>query len=373
LIIKIQSGIIRDLDNLFGWRTKRKIVVIESDDWGSIRLPSREVYETLISRGIKINNLIYNRYDSLACEEDLSYLFETLNIIKDKSGNSPVFTANTIVANPDFDKIRNSNYNEYFFEPFTETLKRYPKHTNSFKLWKEGITARVFKPQFHGREHLNVSRWLKALQANDKDVHLAFNLGMFDLSVEQRITEHSYMDALNFETKQEIALLKQSISEGLDLFYSIFGYRSQSFIAPSFIWPAEIEGTLYQKDVRFMQSAHYQLEPLSGIDNLFKKRFHYTGQLSKGGLKFIVRNASFEPSERPDYDWTDEVLAKAKSAFLWGKPLVISSHRVNYIGFINPSNRDKNLPKLSLLLKALLKKWQDIEFLSTDELGALIT
>lgn len=29
--------------NLPGWHTRRKIVVIESDDWGSIRMPSKEV------------------------------------------------------------------------------------------------------------------------------------------------------------------------------------------------------------------------------------------------------------------------------------------------------------------------------------------
>ena len=35
----------KELYNMFGWRTKRHLVVIESDDWGTIRMPSREVYE----------------------------------------------------------------------------------------------------------------------------------------------------------------------------------------------------------------------------------------------------------------------------------------------------------------------------------------
>jgi hypothetical protein len=335
-------------------------------------MPSVDVYNKLYSGGVRVDNLVYNRYDSLACEEDLSSLFDTLTGFKDKNGNSPVFTANTVVGNPDFEKIRHANFKEYFFEPFTETLKHYPKHIHSFKLWEKGISAGVFRPQYHGREHLNVNRWLKALQENKKDVHMAFNLGMFDLSVEQKITENSFMDALNFESKEEIDLLKKIISEGLGLFYTIFGFRSQSFVAPSYIWPREIEGTLYENGVRFIQSAHYQLEPLSGTDHVFKKIFHYTGQRSKSGLRFIVRNVSFEPSEKPDYDWIDDVLAKAKSAFMLGKPVVISSHRVNYIGFIDHSNRDKNLPRLSLLLKTLLKKWPDLEFLSTDALGELI-
>lgn len=362
----------RNFYNIPGWHTNRKIVVIESDDWGSIRIPSIDVYNMLVERGVGLDKLAYTRYDSLASEEDLSSLFETLTGIRDKNGNFPVFTANTVIGNPDFEKISNAKFKEYYFEPFTETLKRYPKHVNSFQLWKEGIAAGVFKPQFHGREHLNVNRWLRALQENNRDIHMAFNLGMFDLSVDKRITEHSFMDALNLEAKKEIQLLSQSISEGLEIFYSLFGYRSLSFVAPSYIWHREIEGTLYEKGVRFIQSAHYQLEPHSGKEHLFKRILHYTGQRGKSGLYFIVRNASFEPSEKPDYDWIDDVMVKAKTAFLWRKPLIISSHRVNYVGFIDRSNRDKNLPRIRLLLKTLLKTWPDIEFLGTDELCELI-
>lgn len=362
----------RNLLQIPGWHTNRKLVIFESDDWGSIRIPSAQVYKKLLSRGIKLDKLAYNRYDSLASEEDLSYLFETLGSIKDSHGKSPVFTANTIVGNPAFDKILGANFSKYYFEPFTETLKKYPCHTNSFSLWKEGIAAGLFKPQFHGREHLNVNRWLKALQNNKPDVRLIFNDHMFDLSVDERLTENSFMDALNIDSEEDIMLLKQSISEGLDLFLSIFGYNSNSFVAPLYIWPNEIEETLHEKGVRFIQSAHYQLEPMFGIDHKFKKSIHYSGQISKGGLQFIVRNASFEPSEKPNYDWIDDVLAKAKSAFRFKKPLVISTHRVNYIGFIDRSNRERNLPALALLLRSLLKYFPDIEFLNTCELGTMM-
>ena len=35
------------LSNLPGWFTKRKIVVIESDDWGSVYMPDRKSLEAL--------------------------------------------------------------------------------------------------------------------------------------------------------------------------------------------------------------------------------------------------------------------------------------------------------------------------------------
>ena len=35
--------------------------------------------------------------------------------------------------------------------------------TEYLDLWRQGIDERLFVPAFHGREHLSVTRWLKAL------------------------------------------------------------------------------------------------------------------------------------------------------------------------------------------------------------------
>jgi len=67
------DSIKRNLSNIPGWRTHRKIVVIESDDWGSVRMPSRKVYNALKIKGIDLSSgdsLRYNLYDSLATSED---------------------------------------------------------------------------------------------------------------------------------------------------------------------------------------------------------------------------------------------------------------------------------------------------------------
>jgi hypothetical protein len=84
------------LSNLPGWRTKRKIVVIESDDWGSIRMPSLGVYNTLKKKGLNIDfgdGLRYNTLDTLANSKDFEVLFNTLNSFKDINGRHPVITA----------------------------------------------------------------------------------------------------------------------------------------------------------------------------------------------------------------------------------------------------------------------------------------
>lgn len=361
-----------NLINLPGWRTNRKIVVIESDDWGSIRMPSREVYEALIEKGIRIDNLSYNRFDALACEADLELLFEVLHSVKDKNQNPAVITANTIVANPDFEKIKANNFQEYYYEPFTETLKRYPNHQKSFELWRQGINSCVFRPQFHGREHLNVNRWLRALSQNVGNVRLAFDYEMFDLSTGLAITENSFMEALNYEKEEELEFQKTSIIEGTQLFEQIFGFRSNTFIASCYTWSNRLNETLKDADIHCFQGSWFQFEPISGKQHKFKKHFHYTGQRNKLKQIYLVRNAAFEPSDKPDFDWVQDVVSRAKIAFRIGKPLIIGSHRLNYIGYIDKINRDRNLPLLKQLLVSLAKRYPDIEFMSSDELYRLI-
>jgi hypothetical protein len=279
--MNIKETIETHLYNLPGWRTSRKLVVIESDDWGSIRIPSRKVLDLFEKNGIPLKNLAYNSYDSLASESDITALFDVLYSVKDKNGRSAVITANTIVANPDFKKIRENGFNTYYYETFDVTMQRYSQHKNSFNLLKQGISSRIFRPQFHGREHLNVHRWLKALLSQKRDILTAFEYEMYDLSTGYSISENKFVDALNYESKSELPFLIRSISEGLDIFYSLFGYKSLSFIAPCYIWPNEIESVLVKKNIKLIQGAHYHLEPLEGLKNKFRKHFHYTGQKSK--------------------------------------------------------------------------------------------
>jgi hypothetical protein len=370
--MSIPFKVLHGLFNLPGFHTNRKIVVIESDDWGSIRMPSMEVYEQLLKKGIRVDNLEFNRYDALASESDLKALFEVLHSVKDKNGNPAIITANTIVSNPDFDKIKASNYNEYYYEPFTETLKRYPEHSCAFEFWKKGIAENVFRPQFHGREHLNVTRWMKALKNNVGNVRLAFDMGMYDLSDGNQITTDSYMDTLNFENEDELEFQKKSIEEGLDLFEKLFGYRSTTFIAPCYIWDSKLNSVLSENGVKALQGGWFQLKPTVGSKHVFKKEFHYTGERNRFKQGYSVRNVSFEPSINTSVECVNEVLQRMEFLFRMKKPVIISSHRLNFIGFIDKNNRDKNLRLFAELLREIVKRWPDVEFVSSDKLVNII-
>ena len=374
MLFKLKKSIISHLQNLPGWRTRRKIVVIESDDWGSIRMPSREVYDKLLKEGYKVDQDPFMKYDNLASAEDLSLLFETLSSVKDSNGRSAVITANSIMANPDFDKIRAADFKEYFYEPFTTTLSRYANHTQSFKFWKEGIAAGIFHPQFHGREHLNVDRWLRGLQQNDKMLRHAFNHNMISISSEPNEMRFGYMEALDHFSPEEKEAKPQVVEDGLRMFKEIFGFDSRSFIACCYVWDKEIEKVLHEGGVKYIQGVVQQLTPAMQNDNhYFKKSIHYIGQ--KNALKqlYLTRNAYFEPALLgPDNDHIGYCMQRIGAAFRMNKPAIIASHRLNYIGSIHPENRDENLKLLKKLLIEIIKRWPEVEFMTSDELGAYI-
>lgn len=363
----------RNLSNLRGFKTKRKLIIIESDDWGSIRMPSESIYLKLKEKGYNIEKFPYCFNDALASEEDLSALFELISSFKDKNGQNPKITANTVVANPDFEKIEQNGFANYFYEPFTDTLKKYPKHLKAFDIWKEGIDNNIFIPQFHGREHLNVNIWMKALQTSNPLFKELFNYRMWGLA-----GSHALVNGINiqaaFDTNSKEALHDQKhiLKEGLQLFKDIFGYSAESFVPNNYIYHPDLNNILNKAGVKFIYGIRKQRYPLLGNKKRQSIR-HFIGEKNNLNQYFLVRNCEFEPTLKPNhFDNIDNCLKGIQNAFFWNRPAIISSHRWNYIGYINRKNRENNLQYLNKLLSEILRIWPDVEFLSSAELGNYI-
>lgn len=366
--LKIKDALSRNLVNIFGWRTSRRIIVIESDDWGSIRMPSPEVYSKFIEKGLNLSGTSYNRIDSLESNDDLHRLFEVLLSFKDFNNKSPVITANIVVGNPDFDKIREADFREYFYEPVTTTLSRYNNCDKVETLWKEGDSEGVFHPQFHGREHVNITRWMKALKVKDPDIMYTFD---------HRTTfsgdgDYNFMEVLDYNEPEDLSIMKESLIEGLDLFEEIFGYKSKSYIPPCYVWGSEIEKTLYEKEVRYIQGLIIQFIPKGSFGN-YSRKIHFMGSKNSLGIHFLVRNCFFEPTLSRKGDPVGECLMRIEAAFRWNKPAIICSHRINFIGSLDERNRSDNLLLLRNLLNEIIKKWPDVEFMTSDQLGDMIS
>ncbi|GGB72041.1 hypothetical protein GCM10007424_10040 [Flavobacterium suaedae] len=362
--------ILKTISNIPGWRTSRKIVVIESDDWGSIRMSSQSSYNALVKAGLNLSKGAggrYNMYDTLASKEDLSMLFEVLTSVKDKNNASAKITAVSLVANPDFEKIKTSGYNEYFYEPFTKTLEKYNR-IDAFELWKEGKNSNIFVPEFHGREHLNISAWIRALKKGDKDALLAFENGIWGYTRKQG--EIEFQSAFNLEFSTDVDLQKEVIKDGLNLFKELHGYKARFFVPPNGPINNSLEPIAAENGIEYMSSPKIQTEVLG--EGKIKKHFRYIGKKNKYGQTYITRNSFFEPSGTSK-DEVDSCLAEIEMAFKWKKPAIISSHRINYIGGLSSSKRDKSLEELKELLQKIVKKWPDVEFMTSSELGDVIT
>ena len=68
----------------------------------------------------------------------------------------------------------------------------------------------------------------------------------------------------------------------------------------------------------------------------------------------------------------ERCLLQVDNAFQNRVPAIISSHRLNYMGGIDPANRERNLVALEQLLKEILEKYPDVVFMSSDALGRKI-
>ena len=123
ILNKYRELILRNIINTFGYKTNRKIVVFESDDWGSIRMPSKLAYSNLLKKGIGVDKSLYDTLDSLEKKEDLEALFSVLQ--NNKSAYSlPIFTFNTVIQNPDFSKIKENNFEKFYGIDLFDSYKK---------------------------------------------------------------------------------------------------------------------------------------------------------------------------------------------------------------------------------------------------------
>ncbi len=360
------QGLVLNIKNIPGRSTSRKIVVIECDDWGGIRMPSKEVYKILHKKGIVSDKDRYMQNDTLAHRVDLELLFELLLESKDNNGNPAVMTAVTNVANPDFQRIKDSEYQEYFFEPFTKTLLRNGRGYETFNTWKKGMELGIFSPELHGREHISVQIWLKKLREGNKNLITGFSHEVAAVSVEDlHPALAGFRPEFYFNSLDQIEFLNNSISDAVNLFRDIFGYTPNAFVPSNSIFHPVFERIVAKAGVKFLNVNH--LNPVPDKKGRLILRYYPTGTKTSFGLRYYTRNCAFEPTEM-SYRGIDLTMRQIEMAFRWGKPALISTHRVNFIGVLEPSNREKGLKELKLLLNSIVKKWTDVEFMSLKDM-----
>lgn len=374
MIKSIISFILSNLKNSIGWKTHRKIVVFSVDDYGNVRLNSAAARKNMDAAGMKI----YSRFDALDTLEttqDLEQLFTVLSSVKDKNGKHAIFSVFALPCNIDFEKMEADEFQHFYFETLPNTYKKLAiqqpeAYTGTWDLWKEGIAKGFLKPQFHGREHLNLKIFNDKLKNRNVELLTALCNKSYTSIADDDYPTMSAMAALDFLDVKENEDLKPMLKEGLQLFEEVFGYRSNYFTPPVFNIHHSLFQTLKDNGIQFLDLALHPKEH-QGF-NKYKKSLNYLGKKTKEGLCIMVRNVVFEPTEERGIDWVNFTMKQIETAFRWNKPAIISSHRVNFCGHIDKKNREKGLESLKKLLQQIVKKWPEVEFMSADEMAMIL-
>lgn len=361
--------------NCKGKKLSQKWVVFESDDWGSLRTPRTPIDALLHRFGIDKNKNPYLLYDHPASASDVAALLEVLSAHRDGSGNRPVVTANVNVANPDFETIKQSDFQHYRAESIEQTFARiFSAAQNPLPVWKQGLTEGLFYPQFHGREHLWVNAWLQALQNREPLFLEAFEHRFWGITPEvYPAISVNFQAAFDGSVQKQSDFVGQSMQEGIDWFESLFGFKPKTFIPTNYIWSDAYNPYLKQQGIVGVQGMKYQLLPKEKPTHPRAKSRRWNGQL-RDGLVQTVRNAAFEPAFYAKTQRKQELercLSQISHAFLWHQPAVISTHRLNFSGQLDPEHRDLNLSLLDDLLRQMLRRWPEIQFINSEQLTHL--
>jgi hypothetical protein len=361
----IKSKLILNLKNIPGPTVKSKILVIECDDWGSSRMPNKESQKKLIEKGFKLNNR-YDKFDTLEDENDLTALFETLNGVKDSIGKPAVMTPFVNANNPDFKKIKEHNFTKCYFEPFTKTLENYGRGTKNIELWKQGINEGVFVPEYHGNSHVNTPIWLDALRGGNKILLDAFEEGYIATPIQGiNPNARSFRPELFFENDSQFREINQNLLDGIDVFKGVFGYQPRIFAPTNGIFHPDFESELYKNGILYLIASWFT--NISDKKGGIKKKFYNLGSRGKSGLTYYSRNGAFEPTEN-GYGGIGTTIKQVEASFAFNKPAIISTHRVNYIGALNESNRKFGLLELKNLILTVKSNWPDVKFMSSTDM-----
>ncbi|MGY6743333.1 MAG: hypothetical protein ACXIUQ_11400 [Cecembia sp.] len=372
--MSLKDQLLQNLKNIPGWKTNRKLVAIAVDDYGNVRVDSKKALEQIEKKN-PVKEQRFDRYDTLETREDLEMLYEVLSSVKDQYGKYVVLTPYVLSGNIDFERIQEEGYQAYHYELLPVTFRKLgilqpEAYEGTWKLWQEGIDKGLMHPEFHGREHFNLKVFEEKLAKKDPVLMLSLenrslaNIGPSGYSSISWTSSFSFWDPVE-DTKR----FPEIIKEGLAAFEKIYGYKSKVFTPPAQQFPAHLEDQLTNWGLTAIDKPLYQLRHL-GFGK-YKRQLVSIGYKKKQDRVELVRNVVFEPTNG-NFDHVAKAISQIQAAFRWNKPALISSHRVNFCGHIDPKNREKGLANLKKLLKSIVKRWPEVEFVSAGGLVDII-
>ncbi|MCL6416878.1 hypothetical protein MIB92_14550 [Aestuariirhabdus sp. Z084] len=160
---------------------------------------------------------------------------------------------------------------------------------------------------------------------------------------------------------------KLDASSEVSVFFDVLGVEPQVVIPPTFVWNDSVEDGWKEAGMLTLMTPGSRYYSRIGNDFFCDKEHIYNGLYSHSGLMCLVRNAYFEPYKGVS---VSACLLQIKQAVECGRPVIIETHRWNYL------NPDKEICENSFsLLEQLLGKvstlYPDLVSLSSAHLSKL--
>jgi len=330
----------------------RPIVVFQSDDWGHTCVRSRTHLEAIWSEA-RVSAIEPWACDAQESVADIESLAEVLTGFKDCDGCSPCFTLNFIVHEPAYELIEESGFTRYDSRPHVQA--------DVVSAVRElAQRSGVLEPALHGAEHIAPAQWLARLRSGDPQLRAFFDQRA--MPPPALIARHPGLGAAYLsddDADVSVAPPPKRIEGAANTFERLFGERPRGFVAPNHAWEPSLEDTLGGCGVEYLQAAHHQYHSRAAFES-GKWYRHQAGARGRAGLRYQTRTVDFEPAVHPD-----AIAAAMQRACLLverGIPVVINSHRVNYVRGIHSAAAARSLELLKDFIRALINVRSDICF-----------
>jgi hypothetical protein len=165
-----------------------------------------------------------------------------------------------------------------------------------------------------------------------------------------------------------ISVQQRFISEGKEIFYNAFGYYPHTAIAPHYLWDENTEIALYNEGIRYVQGLPYHQARFP-----HNMHYHFLGEKNRN-VVYLIRliNLEFQGGRNPQWDYI-HAFEEIATAWKYGLPAIVSTHRLNYVGSIDPNMHSSGIRQLDCLLKNLENDFGDeVVYLSDFELAQLL-
>lgn len=303
-----------------------KAVVLESDDWGLCAwVPDDRAHRALAHQPAFRTDagLRYGR-STLETAGDVHELTEVLLGWRGGDGFPPVWQANTIVANPDYEALHPP-----LFEVDALPLVHAPEFPARWArpgLWdavRKAEAGGVWWAELHGLHHLPETAWLTALRRGQDDARRAH---------EQQSPISTAVEASGeYDATEPRALRGANLRQAVQAFRVLFGRAPTSFCPPDYRFDDWLEHEAASLGLTTLQGkaeqAGHALPPL-------RRRWLGIRFPHREGTRFYLPpRIAFEPEGKasaPGRRGLETAHRAAREAWSHGRPAVISTHRMNY-------------------------------------------